>query len=159
MDCPACNGKGKVTRTETHIDYDPEIFDYHLKHHAYTYPEGQKGGLPIGANCDCPRVTKKHREKCIGCNGEGIRVRNLRLPEPGDKVTVTDKALLTNIFGEGHEPDKPGVVLKVELDNPMYEFVGGYAIHATWDKLGPGLKIPKDGADLWAFGITEIKVV
>jgi hypothetical protein len=82
----------------------------------------------------------------------------LIIPNPGDKVTVRDRQLLEIMMGED-APTKPGVVYEVlDPDGHSLELPNGLAVQVTWDRLNSGLKIPKAGATMWAFDISEIKV-
>jgi hypothetical protein len=157
IDCPSCEN-GVVKYTDTRID--PKVLPEHIQKHAYTKPVGVKE--PIGANCDCPRVTKKLKRPCRNCNGRGEKSVSRAIPIKGDKVIVTDGDLLTQIFGED-VPAGPGTVyttLMPEQQKLPLELPNGLAIYVTWDRVTKQGNFPKgkDG-ETWVFDIGELKLV
>lgn len=160
MDCIACKGTGSVTKTERQITKG--AMAHHQAKHAYAVAQGGNWlkDLPIGADCDCPRRNVTVTRKCAGCSGKGRRVYHFIIPKPGKKVEVLRADLLTGIFGEGEEPENPGVVHNVEHDeHGMYGFPANIAVGVSWDRLLKNGRVPKgQTADIWHFGLNEIRV-
>jgi hypothetical protein len=153
--CSGCRGKGRVT--ESHERITKAAMPLHVKNHAYTRDES---GNIIGANCDCPRTTVSETKMCINCQGSGQVLAKLRIPRPGTKVNILDKKLLTSIFGEGDEPEEPGVVFDAQTpDEHNMELKTGIGVRVTWDRLTKYGKIPKGKeVELWTFDLTEVKI-
>lgn len=84
----------------------------------------------------------------------------LIVPNPGDKVQVREKQLLEELFGD-EVPEGPGTVSRV--DGPgehQLELANGLAVQVSWDRLNKDGSVPKTKeVDLWAFDISEIKVL
>jgi len=164
MNCPNCGGRGEWDEPYTIID--PKAMDKHVKEHAYSMREVVDDNKKhpkkewIGANCDCPRVTKTKHQKCAFCHGVGMRIVNFRTPKPGDTVKVKQE-VLTALFGAGEEPDPVAQVHKVEypFESALVELEHPVGVYVTWDKLTREGGIPRgvDPADvtLWTLDITE----
>lgn len=154
VDHDVCQGTGRVKR-ETRVVKKSQR-DYHFKNHVY-HPIRQ--GETVGEKCNCDWITEKKEASCVGCGGHGYQHRTLTVPLPGDKVEIRDRALLEEVLGED-APTKPGVVYEVQKpDEHNLEIQFGLAVQVTWDRLKADGSIPKKGATLWAFGISEIRIV
>jgi hypothetical protein len=98
---------------------------------------------------------------CNGCGGSRKLTLRYRIPAKTDKVEITDKDLLTAIFGEGKEPEAPGVVFDTQMpEEHGLELKTGLCVRVTWDALKKDGNVPKGAqVDLWTFDLSEIKLV
>jgi hypothetical protein len=86
--------------------------EHHVANHAYSRRPGGTATDTIGADCDCPRVTKKNKRTCIICHGTGTMLLAVKMPEPGDKVIVRDPSLLRDM-GFPEFAGKVGTILAI----------------------------------------------
>lgn len=163
IDCPApgCEG-GKITHQHARIANS--AMKHHLANHAYSNVSGGGSGSynskPIGADCDCPRIMgPKTTASCQACKGTGTRHVTLVVPKPGQKVNVSDRELLENIFGDD-VPDYPGVVYDVQTpDEHRLELRTGLGVRASWDLLKDGKTIRSGDVQVWTFDLLELVMV
>lgn len=161
MDCDGAGCEGGRIRHQ-HSRIHPDYLEKHLKEHAYIMPIGTR--IPIGANCDCPRMLGPLTfGKCQACKGTGRMIKHIVVPKRGNKVKIVDPQLVYEVLGDDADPTVPAIV--VDTQTPAehgLELGTGIGIRVTWDfdGLTKTYTIRKDAEiDLWTFDLLEVEII
>jgi hypothetical protein len=161
--CDQCKD-GVVTEDYTVIAKSSH--EHHVANHAYTRRPGGTANDLIGADCDCPRVTKKAKRPCINCGGTGTMRLEVRVPEPGDKVIVRGHKLLKDM-GIPEFVGKVGTILTINdprIDDDRFVPIKELRVTAnvTWDETNSKGKVLqrviKENGRIETWGFTPLEL-